>query len=196
MIVRPFEDIKFNSSDADKREIPAFPVSLTAPVDAPSKTYMEVIKSPAVAIMIVEALGLHVKEPKKTDGWIAARQEEVKAWARGTLRAAFNFIKYGRDIPASTFDLAVEDVEKNLVVAARKDTYAFAITYRASDPKEAAAVANKAAEIFWSAARKPIAANRRERASSSRPRSGQAAKRLSTPGRTRWHTRNWAKPLS
>jgi uncharacterized protein involved in exopolysaccharide biosynthesis len=148
VIVRPFEDIKFNSSDADKREIPAFPVSLTAPVDAPSKTYMEVIKSPAVAIMIVEALGLHVKEPKKTDGRIAALQEEVKAWARGTLRAAGNFIKYGRDIPASAFDLAVEDVEKNLVVAARKDTYAFAIAYRASDPKEAAAVANKAAEIF------------------------------------------------
>jgi uncharacterized protein involved in exopolysaccharide biosynthesis len=148
VIVRPFEDIKFNSSDADKKGIPAFPASLTAPVDAPSKTYMEVIKSPAVAIKVVEALRLDVKKPKKTDGWIESLQEEGKAWARGTLRAVGNYIKYGREIPASAFDLAVEDVERNLVVAARKDTYAFAITYRAGDPKEAAAVANKAAEIF------------------------------------------------
>ena len=34
------------------------------------------------------------------------------------------------------------------VVAVRKDTYAFDITCRASDPKEAAAIANMAAEIF------------------------------------------------
>jgi tyrosine-protein kinase Etk/Wzc len=35
-----------------------------------------------------------------------------------------------------------------LTVAVRKDTYAFGITYRSSDPKEAADVANMAAEIY------------------------------------------------
>ena len=42
----------------------------------------------------------------------------------------------------------VENLETKLIVAVRKDTYAFDITARASDPKEAAAIANMAAEIF------------------------------------------------
>ena len=72
----------------------------------------------------------------------------MKTWVKNTIRTLRNYAKYGRDIPATPFELAVEDIELNLVVAARKDTYAFDITYRSSDPKEAAAVANMAAEIF------------------------------------------------
>ena len=59
-----------------------------------------------------------------------------------------NYIKYGRDIPASAFDLAVENVEEKLGVSVRKDTYAFDISFKSSDPNEAAAVANMAAQIF------------------------------------------------
>jgi uncharacterized protein involved in exopolysaccharide biosynthesis len=148
VLARPFEDIKFNSSGGDRKEVRDFPVSLSAPIDAPSKTYMEVIKSPAVAVKIVDALQLYIKKPKTYESLFETIKDEVKTWVKSTIRTLRNYAKYGRDIPASPFELAVEDIGTNLVVAARKDTYAFDITYRSSDPKEAAAVANMAAEIF------------------------------------------------
>ena len=148
VLARPFEDIKFNSSGGDRKEVRDFPVNLSAPIDAPSKTYMEVITSPAVAVKIVEALKLDIKKPKTYGGGFDAFKDNVKTWVKNTVRTTRNYFKYGRDIPASPFELAVEDIETNLLVSARKDTYAFDITYKSSDPNEAAAVANMAAEIF------------------------------------------------
>jgi len=147
ILARPFEDVKFDQRGDEHKEIRDFPVNLSAPIDAPSKTYMEVIKSPAVALKIVEALKLYINKPKEYDSIFEAFRDEVKAWVKNTLRTLRNYAKYGRDIPASAFDRAVEDLD-NLAVSARKDTYAFDISYRSSDPAEAAAVANKAAEIF------------------------------------------------
>ena len=123
-------------------------MSQSTPIDAPSKTYVEEIKSPAVAVRIVEALKPDVEKPKTFTSSFEAIKDEVKTWIKDTIRTVRNYSKYGRDIPASRFDLAVENVEQNLVVAVRKDTYAFDITYRSGDPKEAAAVANMAAQIF------------------------------------------------
>jgi uncharacterized protein involved in exopolysaccharide biosynthesis len=145
VLVRPVQDLKFSTS---KNEFLDFPVNLSAPIDAPSKTYMEVIKSEAVAARIVDALHLDVKKPIEYASSLEEIEEELKNWVKNTLRTLRNYFKYGRDIPASAFDLAVEDVQKDLVVSARKDTYVFDITYRSSDPKKAAAVANMAAEIF------------------------------------------------
>jgi uncharacterized protein involved in exopolysaccharide biosynthesis len=166
VLARPFEDIKYNVSGGDKKEIRDFPVFLSAPIDAPSKTYMEVIKSPAVAVKIVDALQLHIKKPKKYESLFEAIEDKVKTWVKNTIRTVRNYSKYGRDIPASPFDLAVEDIENYLVGTARKDTYAFDIAYRSSDPNEAAAVANMAAEIFLdhsSAAYRSESARARER---------------------------------
>lgn len=148
VLVRPFEGIKFNPSGGDRKEIQEFPVSLSAPIDALSKTYIEVIKSPSVAIKIVDALQLDIRKPKTFDTPFGAFVDEAKTWMKSTLQTVRNYAKYGRDIPASPFDLAVENIGHNLVVAARKDTYAFDITYRSNDSVEAAAVANMAAEIF------------------------------------------------
>jgi uncharacterized protein involved in exopolysaccharide biosynthesis len=149
VLVRPFEDIKFNSSGGgEKKEMLDFPVNLSAPIDAPSKTYMEVIKSPAVATKIVEALQLDVEQPKQYGSAFEATKDKFKSWIKNTIRTVRNYSKYGRDIPASRFDMALEGVQSSLVVAARKDTYAFDITFRSGDPREAAAVANMAAEIF------------------------------------------------
>ncbi len=148
VLARPYEDIKFNSSGGDRKEVRDFPVNLSAPIDAPSKTYMEVIKSPAVAVKIVEALKLDIKKPKTYSSVFDAFKDEVKTWVKDTIRTTRNYFKYGRDIPATPFELAVEDVGTNLQVSARKDTYAFDITYSSGDPNEAAAVANMAAEIF------------------------------------------------
>jgi uncharacterized protein involved in exopolysaccharide biosynthesis len=148
VLVRPFEAIKFNTGGGPKKEILDFPVTLSAPVDAPSKTYKEVINSTATAVKIVDALHLDIKKPKLYENRFEEIKDQVRAFVRSTLRTVRNYFEYGREIPASPYELAVEDVEKNLIVSARKDTYAFAIAYRSSDPKEAAAVANTAAEIF------------------------------------------------
>jgi uncharacterized protein involved in exopolysaccharide biosynthesis len=148
VLVRPDEALKFNANAGDKKEILDFPLSQAAPIDAPSKTYMEVIKSPAVAVKIVDALQLYVKKPRKYDSSFERAVDELKTWASSTFRTVRNYAKYGRDIPASPRDLAIEDVEQKLVATVRKDTYAFDIAYRSSDPEEAAAIANMAAEIF------------------------------------------------
>ena len=148
VLVRPAEELKFNSNAADDKEILDFPVGRSAPIDAPSKTYMEVIKSPAVAAKIVEALHLDVKVPKEGETPFEVFKGEVKDWMGATARTLRNYLRYGRDIPASAFDLAVENVEEKLGVSVRKDTYAFDISFRSSDPKKAAAVANIAAQIF------------------------------------------------
>ena len=146
VLVRPAEELKFNSN-ADK-EILDFPVGRSAPIDAPSKTYMEVIKSHAVAVKIVEALHLDVKVPKEGETPFEVFTDKVKDWIGGTAHTLRNYVRYGRDIPTSAFDRAVENVEEKLGVSVRKDTYAFDISFRSSDPKKAAAVANIAAQIF------------------------------------------------
>jgi uncharacterized protein involved in exopolysaccharide biosynthesis len=148
VLVRPAEELKFNPNGADDKEILDFPVGRSAPIDAPSKTYMEVIKSPAVAVKIVEALHLDVKVPKEGETPFEVIKDKVKDWIGTTYRSLRNYIRYGRDIPASAFDLALENVEEKLSVSVRKDTYAFDISFRSKDPKEAAAVANMAAQIF------------------------------------------------
>ena len=125
-----------------------FPVSRSAPLDAPSKTYMEEIKSDAVAVRIVEALRLDIRHPKERRTQFEVIKDELRDRLVGELRTIRNYMRYGRDVPASAFDLAVENVEQNLDVSVRKDTYAFDITFASSDPSEAAAVANTAAQIF------------------------------------------------
>jgi uncharacterized protein involved in exopolysaccharide biosynthesis len=148
VLVRPYEEIKFDSSNPGNREVAEFPVNLSAPIDALSKTYMEVIKSPAVAVRIVDALQLQLKKPQNYQSWSEAIKDKIRGWVKNSIRTLRNYCKYGRDIPASPFDLAVENVENNLRVSVRKDTYAFDITARSTDPKEAAAIANMAAKIF------------------------------------------------
>jgi uncharacterized protein involved in exopolysaccharide biosynthesis len=148
VLVRPFEEIKFNPSDGNEKEISDFPVNLSAPIDALSKTYVEVIKSPAVAMRIVSALQLQVSRPKQYQGLFGAFKDELRTRMREMIRTLQNYCKYGRDIPASPFDLAVENIQKNLEVSVRKDTYAFGITARSGDPGQSAAIANMAAEIF------------------------------------------------
>ena len=148
VLVRPIQKIEFNQVGGKKNEGLDFPVNLSAPIDAPSKTYMEVIKSQAVAIRIVDALQLYVEEPKVYENFLQKFKDDVKKWVKDTIRTLRNYFKYGRDIPATPFEIAVEEVENNLLVAGRKDTYVFEISFRSGDPKRAAAVANMAAEIF------------------------------------------------
>ena len=101
-----------------------------------------------MAVKIVSALQLDVEKPKNHISSFETIRDEIKTWVKNTIQTVRDYSRFGREIPATMFDRAVENVEENLVVAVRKDTYAFDITYRSSDPKEAAAVANMAAQIF------------------------------------------------
>ncbi|MBV9286532.1 MAG: hypothetical protein JO288_01695 [Hyphomicrobiales bacterium] len=148
VVVRPAEEIKFDANSGDQKEVMEFPVSRSAPLDAPSKTYMEEIKSAAVAVRIVEALHLDIRLPKEGRSQFEVIKDELRDWLVAAIRTIRNYARYGRDIPASPFELAVENVEQNLDVSVRKDTYAFDITFASSNPNEAAAVANMAAQIF------------------------------------------------
>ncbi|MGD9614980.1 MAG: GumC family protein [Alphaproteobacteria bacterium] len=148
VLVRPIKEIEFNNSGGKGNDSLDFPVHLSAPIDAPSKTYMEIIKSRAVAARIIDDLDLDKEEPKVYASWFEQIKDETKTWVKDALRTFRNYVLYGRDIPASPFQLAIENIEKNLKVTARKDTYVFEISYRSTNAEQAAAIANKAAEIF------------------------------------------------
>ncbi len=148
VVVRPGEELKFDAGPSDRKEVMDFPVSQSTPLDAPSKTYMEEIKSLTVAERIVEALHLDIKRPKEGRTQFEVFKDRLRDWLASSFRTIRNYVRYGRDIPASAFDLAVENVQDNLKVSVRKDTYAFDITFDSSDPDESAAVANMAAQIF------------------------------------------------
>ena len=146
VLVRPLQTIKFDTGGSDRKELLNFPVSEAAPIDAAGKTYIEVIKSPTLVMKIVEALHLDVIPP--VDEASLSLKDRLKRWVKDTIRTGRNYFKYGRDISATPFELAVEDVDGNLTAAVRKDTYAFDISYRSGDPQRAADVANMAATMF------------------------------------------------
>ena len=148
VIVRPQEKMRLTPPEGQGKEVLDFPVSLTAPIDAPSRTYMEVLQSEAVAQRIVTALNLDAPNAISNNSTMERLRDEFRVWLRDTVRASRHLVRYGRVIPASPFELAVEDVRENLRLDAKKNTYAFSITYMSGSPVQAAAVANKAAEIF------------------------------------------------
>ena len=147
VLVRPKEEIQLGASRSSK-EVWDFPLSQIAPLEAPSKTYMEVIKSQSVAEKIVLALNLHNPPPKIYNSKWEEFKDYWKSEISELIRSAQHIFKYGEIIPASSFERAVEDVMKGFSLEVIKDTYIFHITFTASEPEIAAAVANMAAEIF------------------------------------------------
>lgn len=148
VIVRPEEKMRLSPSQGQGKEVMNFPVSQAAPIDAPSRTYMEVLQSEAVAQRIVTALHLDAPVEISNNSTLERLRDEFRVWLKETIRASRHIVRYGRVIPATPFDRAVEDVREYLRLEVKKNTYAFSITYMSGNPKEAAAVANKAAEIF------------------------------------------------
>ena len=147
ILLRPQEKIKLAPNRAGK-EILDFPVSQVAPIDAPSKTYIEVIKSRAVVGEVVRVLGLDKKQRKPSENYYKELWERFKEEVRAFVTWAVKILKYGRVEKVDPFTKAVEDVQESLSLETTKDTYLFEITCFWHNPTEAAAVANAAAEIF------------------------------------------------
>ena len=147
ILVRPKETIKINSGGENK-EILDFPLSRSAPMDAPSKTYMEIIQSHAVAERVVRALDLDKPKPKTYDSWWDEWKDIIKTYVKEFVRSARHIFKYGEIIEVTDFEKAVEDIQENLKMEAKKNTYIFMISYGSGNPQEAADVANEMAKIF------------------------------------------------
>ena len=147
VLVRPQEKIHVSESAAGK-EILDFPVTQLAPIDAPSKTYIEVIQSRAVVEQIVHALSLDTRKRVPKENYYLELLAQMKEKAIDYVEWAIHILKYGREVVEDPLSKAVDKVQKNLSLKATKDTYIFEISNEANDPNDAAAVANKAAEIF------------------------------------------------
>ena len=153
VLVRPQQDIKLDSRHISK-EFLDFPIGL-AQVETPSKTYIEIIKSPEFIGRIVRELSLDKEEPKKpgflsklVPESIRPAFEDFKTSVKAMLKDALSFVMYGRVIPKDAFAEAVKDVKDDLKLEARSETYIFTIMYTAKSAQEAADVANVAAKLF------------------------------------------------
>lgn len=148
ILVRPSNDLKLRQEGGGQKEVLDFPVSQQAPIDAASKTYIEVIKTRTVTAQIVTSLGLHDRvRPTEEQYW-----KELIQIAKDELKDAIDYVrtmaKYGRVETVDPVVKAAEKVEENLEMSPTKDTYVFQIKYLASNGADAAAVANAAADIF------------------------------------------------
>jgi uncharacterized protein involved in exopolysaccharide biosynthesis len=147
VLVRPQEKMKFAPDEGGKEAL-NFPISQLAPFDAASKTYIEVIKSRSVVEKIVHALELDKHETIQSENFYKESSKHFKEKATRYISRILQILKYGRTESVDPFTRAVEKVQKNLSLRTTKDTYIFEITSTSTEPREAAAIANTAAEIF------------------------------------------------
>ena len=153
VLVRPHEQTKIEPNSSGK-EFSDFPVAQTPVVEAASKTYIQIIQSPALIGDVVRQLGLDHKLPKKEVessalfGWIVVPVQAIFDAAEPYAQDALSVAKYGRVHKDDPFIKAMERVGKGLVLKSYEDTYVFEIKYRDKDPQVAADVANAIARSF------------------------------------------------
>jgi uncharacterized protein involved in exopolysaccharide biosynthesis len=131
-----------------------FPVAQTPVVETASKTYIQIIQSPALIGEVVRELKLDQKPPKEeTAGGsvfaqIYASMKALSDDMESYLRDAVAIVRYGRLLKEDPFTKAVNDVIKGLGLKSYEDTYVFEIKYSGDDPQMAADVANTIARLF------------------------------------------------
>jgi uncharacterized protein involved in exopolysaccharide biosynthesis len=152
VLVRPHNPIKFEQNNSGK-EFLGFPVAQTPVVESASKTYIQIIQSPALIAEVVRKLKLDEK-PKKAaaDGTLFAQiYASIKALyddVQEYVKDAIAIFRYGKLLKDDPFTKAVKDVGKGLVLKSYEDTYVFEIKYSGDDPQTAADVANTMASTF------------------------------------------------
>jgi uncharacterized protein involved in exopolysaccharide biosynthesis len=151
VMVRPNDPIRINAQIPDK-EFMGFPVAQTPVVESASKTYIQIIQSPALVGDVVRELKLDQKTTKTESGTlfdrIPAYIRDYFDSAQEYLKDAIAIFKYGRVVVDDPFTKAVQDVTKGLQLKSYEDTYVFEIRYSGDDPQTAADVANTTARLF------------------------------------------------
>src|SRR5262249_41897645 len=133
--------------EKDNKEFLDFPIGGASAVETASKTYIQIIKSPAIIGEVVHELGLDTeKEQKKSTlpDFLKSSFQTIKTWFSGMIAV----LKYGRVIEDDSFAKAIKNVSSNLTMEAKLDTYTFEIKYTAEDPQQAADVANATAKTL------------------------------------------------
>ena len=103
LLVRPHDQIRIEQNNSDKEYLD-FPVAQTPVVESASKTYIQIIQSPALISEIVRQLGLDHRPKKKIEpgGNILLRMEAaLKAFwdeVAPYFKDAMAVIRYGRVI--------------------------------------------------------------------------------------------------
>jgi uncharacterized protein involved in exopolysaccharide biosynthesis len=151
VLVRPQESIKLETRSSSNKEFLDFPMAQSTAVETPSKTYIEIIKSPALIGQVVRTLSLDKAEDEAGgtfSKYLPASMKPMIDELKHFLKNAVKIVKYGSVIPEDKFADAVSSIQDNLSLEARTDTYIFTIKYSAKTPELAAEVANTAAKLF------------------------------------------------
>jgi uncharacterized protein involved in exopolysaccharide biosynthesis len=148
VMVRPHDPIRIDTQIPNK-EFMGFPVAQTPVVEAASKTYIQIIQSPALVSEVVRDLKLDQKEKTETDGTLLGRiSASIKDFYDKYVADAIALFKYGRVVREDPFTKAVEDVTKGLTLKSYEDTYVFEINYAGDSPQKAVDVSNTTARLF------------------------------------------------
>ncbi len=152
VLVKPYAYSTIASNKNTKDQLLSFPVGGGLPkAEIPSNTYVEIIRSPAIAEKVVQSLKLG--EQADADATSESAGDQFRAYLKRQLRSfkyfALPLIKYGRLMdPPSGVEIARDNYERSISLNPIKDAYQFTITYTADDPLQAARVANATADLF------------------------------------------------
>ncbi|PYM12125.1 MAG: hypothetical protein DMD81_24940 [Candidatus Rokuibacteriota bacterium] len=143
VVVKPHERLRLEQNRKDK-ETGDFPVTQLVPIDAPSRTYIEMIRSRLLAERVVHRLGLD----RRNDPPLVSRWARLRQSGEDVLSDGWEFLQYGTVRPGDPVAKAVRRVQRKCTLAPAKDTYLFDITCGARSAEDAAAIANASAEVF------------------------------------------------
>lgn len=152
VLVKPYAYSTIASNKNSKDQLLNFPVGGGLPkAEIPSNTYVEIIRSPAIAAKVVESLQLDKQVDARSPS--ASLTDEIRSFLKRQLRSLKYFvvplIKYGHAMdPPSQMEIARESYDRSISLNPIKDAYQFTITYTDSDPAQAARVANATADLF------------------------------------------------
>lgn len=148
VLVRPDSNISLTPA-ANSKELLSFPVGGASKAEVPSNTYIQIIKSRAIAEKIVRLLQLDVERRVPATTFFQRFKQSLKKQVFEVQLATMQILQYGRVMgPEPPFEAAVTRIQENIALTAIKDSYQFEIKYAAEDPKRAADVANAAADLF------------------------------------------------
>ena len=148
VLVRPRDDIRATAGGETRRNILDFPVGISIPYEAPSRTFTEMLKSRRVAEQIVRHLGLDTVPGPHAEGPLRERWKRIRDGAKEYLKRGWDIARFGRVIEGSRFDKAVADLQKGLLVTPTLKSYVFEISCRWPDPVLARRIVDDATRVF------------------------------------------------
>ncbi len=150
VLVRPQQPINLGTTKETK-EFLDFPMGSASVIETASKTYIQIIKSPALLGEVVRQLGLD-KEKEGEKGRLSrlmpAFLKSAYEGVKQPLKNLPGILLYGSVITDDPFTRAVKELSGGLKLESHLDTYLFEISYPASNPQLASDVANTTAKTL------------------------------------------------